>query len=388
MHPQKPLLRPYACLPLMALLLGLAGCKDREIRTYRTPKEAEDAVAQAPASPVAAPSVAQAPERPQWQTPGLWKEQQATGMRFASFTVSDGNGASADISIVNFAGSGGDELANVNRWRSQVKLPPIGAEALPSQVETLSAEAGDFSVVDLNADQAEAGKPPARLLGAWLHRNGKVWFFKVMGPAELVGAQKDTFVQFLRSVKFPGAGTPATGGGAAANTNDLPKVTPAGPDLSNMPTNPTLSAEATLKAASGSILLWNAPPAWTVKAASSMRKGSYALGAGGAVDLSITAFPGDVGGPIANVNRWLGQVGLPPIEEAALPQYTSHMEANGLVFFIADTGSKEPSNPQRILAAVVFWQGNSWFFKMTGPTELVAQERPGFLEFLHTVHTP
>jgi hypothetical protein len=95
-----------------------------------------------------------------------------------------------------------------------------------------------------------------------------------------------------------------------------------------------------------------------------------------------------VGGPIANVNRWLGQVGLPPIEEAALPQYTSHMEANGLVFFIADTGSKEPSNPQRILAAVVFWQGNSWFFKMTGPTELVAQERPGFLEFLHTVHTP
>jgi len=64
------------------------------------------------------------------------------------------------------------------------------------------------------------------------------------------------------------------------------------------------------------------------------------------------------------------------------------MAANGLEFFIADTGAKDPTHPQRIVAGVVFWQGNSWFFKMTGPAGQVGREKPGFLEFLQTVHAP
>ncbi len=376
-----------ACLfASLGVLCGALGCRREEIRSYRTPKEAADGMI-AP-SMAAAQSSVEVSSKPEWQVPPGWTAQKATGMRLASFSVADTTGGTADISVVTFGGSGGDELANVNRWRGQLKLAPIAAESLPGQVEGLTTESGDYSVADMTAEQAEQGKPLARILGAWLRRSGKVWFFKVMGPADLVGSQKAAFLQFLKSVRFA---APAAGDArphAPTNTNDLPKSGGPVPDLAGVPTSPTLPGGAALTAAGGASLLWKAPGDWTVKAAGSMRKGSYALGPGGALDLSITAFPGDVGGPLANVNRWLGQVGLPGIEEGELAAYTGHMEANGLVFFLADTGSKDPTHAQRITAAVVFWQGNSWFFKLTGPTEMVSGAKPAFLEFLRTVKAP
>jgi len=304
------------------------------------------------------------PPTAQWRAPSSWKEQPASGLRLASFLASNDAGETADISVVTFGGTGGDELANINRWRGQLKLAPVEADALPSQVSNLAAAAGNFSVTDLTAEQAEPGKPLSRILGAWISRGNTVWFFKMMGPADLVGAQEQNFKGFLGSVAFTGPADPGRGAGAATGTNDLPKPLNAGPDLSNMATSPTLPTGEGVKAAEGSVLKWNAPASWTVKPPSSMRKGSYALGAGGGIDLSITAFPGDVGGTVANVS------------------------ANGLIFFVADTGSKDPANPQRIVAAVTSWQGDSWFFKMSGPSKLVADEKAEFLDFIQTVRKP
>ena len=67
-------------------------------------------------------------------------------------------------------------------------------------------------------------------------------------------------------------------------------------------------------------LVWSAPAAWKPKAVSSMRRGSFEVGEGTGplADLAITVFPGDVGGDLANVNRWRGQLDLPPIAEADL----------------------------------------------------------------------
>ena len=42
-------------------------------------------------------------------------------------------------------------------------------------------------------------------------------------------------------------------------------------------------------------------------------------------------------------------------------------------------------NPQRILGAIVPFNGGTWFFKLMGPDALVAKAKPGFLEFLKTV---
>lgn len=167
-------------------------------------------------------------------------------------------------------------------------------------------------------------------------------------------------------------GTPADSAGAPAGAA---RAAGAAPDMAN-------TAVAT---ASGAALTWTAPASWTAKAGSSMRKGSYAIkGDGAEADMAITAFPGDVGGDLANLNRWRGQIQLPPVGQAEFEAATQHLDRNSLHLTVVDvvgTGA----NAQRILGAMVPYAGATWFFKLTGPAALVAQEKAAFMAFLDTV---
>jgi hypothetical protein len=137
--------------------------------------------------------------------------------------------------------------------------------------------------------------------------------------------------------------------------------------------------------ATGAALAWTAPAHWTAKTGSLMRKGSYAIkGDGGEADMAITAFPGDVGGDLANLNRWRGQLQLPPVGQPEFAAATQHADHNGLHMTVADLAGTG-ANAQRILGAMVPYSGATWFFKMTGPEALVAREKAAFLAFLATV---
>ena len=353
------------------LVLALAGCSAKDIASYRVPK---DPGAAAPAPALAAGAPAAQPGL-HWDAPAAWQPQAASGLRVASYLTPGKGGAGADVSVVTFGGAGGDTLANINRWSGQLKLAPISAEQLPSEVSALEAPAGRFSVADIRGEPVD-GKPAARILGAWLEQPGQVWFFKMMGPEDVVETQKDAFLQFVRSVSpgvTAGAAAPAGAGAprVATNTNDLPHA--------NFAVVPTDQGDArTLK--------WQAPDEWKPKPATAIRKGSFTVSRGGAeADLSITAFPGDVGGLSANVNRWRGQVGLAPVDDSAIGTVTESFDANGLKFTMVDFAGPEGSGQQRILAAFAPWQGGTWFFKLTGPAALVEDERPAFVAFLKTV---
>jgi hypothetical protein len=356
-------------LALAALCAGLAACNDKSITSYRVPKEPD--AAQAPAPDAAAPSGSPAIS---WTAPSGWQTQPASGMRQGSFLVPGAGGATADMSVVSFPGTGGDDLANINRWRAQVSLPPIAAADLPSQVQNLAAPAGQFVLADFAGTAADKGA--TRLLGAWLRQPDRVWFFKLMGPADLVESQKEAFTGFLQSVTLAAGGAPV-----AVNTNDLPQAGPAvqppfaGPAGAGMTSMP-------VQAASGASLLWQAPADWQNQPGNAMRKGSYALGGG--AEVAITAFPGDVGGVLANVNRWRGQAGLAPVDDAGLAQATSALDSNGMHFTLVD--AEGGSNP--IVAALLPWNGGTWFFKLTGPVDAVTRAKPAFLSFLGTVHAP
>jgi hypothetical protein len=144
-------------------------------------------------------------------------------------------------------------------------------------------------------------------------------------------------------------------------------------------------ATTAVPTAQGPGLAWTAPTRWAVGAANPMRKATYELpGEGGNVELTITAFPSDVGGELANVNRWRGQVQLPPLAEADLPAAVTRQEQNGLQLAIVDC-SGSGAKAQRILGAIVPFSGGTWFFKLTGGDARVAAARPEFLEFLRTV---
>ena len=369
--------RPRLIL-LLSTGLALASCRDTKLTSYRVPKEAADAAA-APA-PAATPAV-------RWQTPAGWQEQAGDAARQGSFLVTGADGAKADMSVITFPGDVGGDLANVNRWRNQVHLPPIGDADLPKLVTEVDAPAGAFLVVDLLSETPGAEGKPARILGAIFKQPTQTWFFKLMGDAALVEAQKPAFLNFLQTVQFN-----ATGG--MANTNDLPpdarglpgggKLPPGHPDIgAAMAGGGGDMAGTAVQVAAGQDLTWTAPADWKPTAGSAMRKGSYAVtGPEGAADLSITAFPGDVGGDLANVNRWRGQLGLPPVgtvAEAAQP-----LDANGLKMLVFEGAN----NGQRMVAAIVSRPAETWFFKLTGPDALVARTKPAFLDFLRTVKAP
>ncbi|MFP4282739.1 MAG: hypothetical protein ACLFR7_01220 [Opitutales bacterium] len=130
---------------------------------------------------------------------------------------------------------------------------------------------------------------------------------------------------------------------------------------------------------------WTVPASWEVAEGSAMRRGSFAVtGEEGTLDIAVTSFPGDVGGTLANVNRWRQQIGLSPVTEAGLSDLVETFQSSHYtVDLVHLEGAREAT-----LAATLMHEGNSWFFKMTGPATLVEKERPAFLAFVRSVHFP
>jgi hypothetical protein len=119
-----------------------------------------------------------------------------------------------------------------------------------------------------------------------------------------------------------------------------------------------------------------------------MRKATYVVpGDDGEAEFSITAFPNDVGGEAANLNRWRGQVKLPPLADSELAALVTRFTANGLSFAVAAFSNPEApaAGAQHILGAIVPFEGATWFFKLSGPDALVAKAKPAFLDFLQSV---
>lgn len=118
-----------------------------------------------------------------------------------------------------------------------------------------------------------------------------------------------------------------------------------------------------------------------------MRRGSYLVTGpdDATADFSITAFPGDVGGDLANVNRWRGQISLGPINAATLADSTIQVAGQDLTLTVVEMANPDLPEPQRILGALVFFEGNTWFFKLMGPDALVASEKANFISLLKTV---
>lgn len=141
--------------------------------------------------------------------------------------------------------------------------------------------------------------------------------------------------------------------------------------------------------AEGDGLAWTAPDHWSANPPGSMRRGSYAIrGRDGEADMAITAFPGDVGGELANINRWRGQLGLPALQPAELPAVRTTVRTDHFEFVVVEFSNPAATPPGRMLGAFTAHAGNTWFFKLTGPDELVAAEKPAFLAFLQTVREP
>ena len=171
---------------------------------------------------------------------------------------------------------------------------------------------------------------------------------------------------------------------AAAHAHENP-AKPA--DASSAPGGAMTNNSGGVVTAEGPALTWAVPSTWQAKAGSAMRKATFAIAGenGAAADLAVTAFPGDVGGEVANVNRWRGQIGLSPLSDAETVATITRLEANGLKIGVVDLADPAGKGSVRMLGAMVPYAGATWFFKLLGPDALVQREKPAFLEFLTTL---
>ena len=201
-------------LAAAAATLLLSGCGGEKVASYRVPKEKDEAPPAAAADP-AAPADAGAQASPGasmadtavptadtalvWQAPAQWVPKPATQFRKATYSV-PGDAGECDLSVTAFPGEAGGELANVNRWRSQLALPAIGPDALEGAVSRVEANGLKFTIVEIAPRGDPAGKG---MLGAMVPVGGSTWFFKLTGPGPSIGAAKPAFIGFLRTVRAP-----------------------------------------------------------------------------------------------------------------------------------------------------------------------------------------
>jgi hypothetical protein len=188
------------------LMLGcaIAGCRrDDQIQTYRVSKETEPAMPMAPGMAMDTGMTAASPREIEWKIPSSWAEQPLSSMRVGSFLIKGANGQVADMSVVPLSGEAGGNLANINRWRGQINLSPISAADLSAQSETITPGSRKMLYIDfVSHDLLVNNQYKKRLMAAIYRREGRTWFFKMLGEDAAVLSAKPAFMQFLKSLKF------------------------------------------------------------------------------------------------------------------------------------------------------------------------------------------
>jgi hypothetical protein len=197
----------HFCAVLAALAAtSLGGCRRDEVTHFRVAKESPAQDLARPAGmtmggepgggDVAAPPAPEAASRLRWTLPKGWTQSLAGGMRYA--TLKPSAQGRIDISVVVLPGPAGGELANVNRWRGQIGLPPVDEAALGAARKTLRSKAGPVSLYDFTSE----GKTRSRTIAGLTSARGNTWFIKMTGDADAVGTARPDFLRLMETLRF------------------------------------------------------------------------------------------------------------------------------------------------------------------------------------------
>jgi hypothetical protein len=260
---------------------------------------------------------------PDWKLPAGWEETPAStsSLREASIRVPVEGGSPLDLSVSRLPAREDwlhYQLRNYNRWRRQLQLPVAGAEEMTAASQSISLEDSAGTTASIIA---------------------------------ISGKFSD------------GDSGPMATGGLSPTTAAAPAAT--GPRESE--------------------LAYDAPEEWDAGPPGPSRRASFVVGGDGQqATIVVTAFPtgnSQMADPLANINRWRGQTGLPPLAADEVASTAESVPVGGLEgLFVALDGAG------RAIRAAMVERGNQvWFFKLDGPQELVEGETERFRAFLKTV---
>lgn len=275
--------------------------------------------------------------QPVWDVPEGWTEKPASQMRLATLVIpAEGVPEGIELSVIGLPLVGEDwpaqVLSNVNRWRKQIGRDPVPPAEL-SEVTT------PMSVVDGAALMDETG-----------------WYGGGMAP-------------FANAPFAQGSSTPAP----SAPSAQQPFVHP--PMIKSM--------DAMLEPAPATDeLKFDTPDGWTAKRGSAIRKASLATP--GDAEVTAFAFPNSAPGmadPLANINRWRGEVGLEPTTAEKLAEESSEITLSGdTATYVELVGESETT-----YAAMTERGSQVWFFKLRGTSEAVATQQEAFKAWLSSM---
>jgi hypothetical protein len=133
---------------------------------------------------------------------------------------------------------------------------------------------------------APQGEPTDRTLGAIVLLPEHGWFFKLTGPKDPVAAQAEVFTNFVKTVRFSSDGKPS----------------------------------------------WTLPAGWTETPGNQIRRATLAIPGEPPLEVTVTVLSKsepDENYLLLNINRWRGQLQLPPIAAGELATETTRVELDG-----------------------------------------------------------
>jgi len=349
-------------------MLAVAGCRREEaVKTYIAPKDA-------PPGQVTASSEEQQDQPIHWTVPPGWKEIQPAPMSIATYQVGENPPLKMTVSQVSLMASGSATvLMNVNRWRGQLGLPPVSEPEVAKLVKPVPLQGHEALLVDLEGAKPAGDQPQQRMLASLILDDDRVWVYKLMGPADAVGAQKDFFEGVVKSTTFKGqAGATAAATGGNTSASGAPASNGAG---SNIP----------------GVTAYTLPEGWQVDTQPRpMRVATLVVPSGNTqaeiivTQLNMTSLA-DLK---MNVNRWRGQVHLPPTDDMSgeKAEPVSFPQGPGVLRDFAGPESEGNGRLRQLVAMTQFPGAQSiWFFRFVGPYDVVTKNKPAFESFLKSL---
>ncbi|MBX3441370.1 MAG: hypothetical protein KF774_03100 [Planctomyces sp.] len=357
---------------LLALVVGTcASCSDSDsIRQYKVPRQAAETEGAAPAAnqagvawffKVTGPndevlklvqpfgqfvsSVRFSPAgQPEWTLPSGWQERKEQGLRYATLKLPTTPPLDATVIPLPADDPTSTEYLKENfvRWRGQLGLPGVtgsdwmSAARSAGELEQFERDGRPATIVNLTGRTAEYGE--SRMLAALI-------------PAP----------------------------SAAGTSRSSPPRTP--PSTARAPESSNRSAAASAGASSTGTppVTYSVPEGWRERPAGTFQFATFEAGPESApLKISLATAGGDL---LGNVNRWRGQVGLPPFTPAELESARQTLPVGDASadYFVLEGES------DAILGAVQVRGGSTWFFKAWGPRELASAERERFEAFLQSL---
>lgn len=108
------------------------------------------------------------------------------------------------------------------------------------------------------------------------------------------------------------------------------------------------------------------------------------------LEIAVTAFPGDTGGLLANINRWRQQLGLPAVDEQDMARDVQPFQTPSIRGWMVRIDGASPGDaytPRAMVGAIIPGADDqTWFVRADGDPDLVERHQADIFAFARSFH--